>query len=103
MKKAIQVAIMLINRKRKKVKQVKNFVKNVKESQYKATYHHLKKGISVWVRRKDFAHVLFYVLSQYYLKAGLEKFGEKGVQAVEQELTQMHLRDRFVPKHKSQP
>jgi len=50
---------------------------------------------------KIFAHVLFHTLSQYTLKAGIKKFGERGVEAVRKELRQMHLCESFVPKFKT--
>ena len=42
--------------------------------------------------------VMKYLLTQYNLKAGLRHFGEKGVAAAKDELTQLHVMDTWVPK-----
>ena len=38
-----------------------------------------------------FIKVLFKVFQQYYLHKGLQKFGDRGMQAMRKELRQMHL------------
>ena len=42
--------------------------------------------------------VMKYLLTQYNLKAGLRKFGEKGIAAANGELTQRHVMDIWVTK-----
>ena len=43
------------------------------------------------------AWVLVYILTQYSLGKGLKIYGEKGVQAMKKELTQLHDPDTFEP------
>ena len=42
--------------------------------------------------------VMKYILTKYNLKAGLRHFGEKGVAADEEELTQLHVMETWVPE-----
>ena len=45
--------------------------------------------------------VMKYILTQYNLKAGLRRFGEKGVAAAKGDLTQLHVMDTWVPEDPS--
>ena len=42
--------------------------------------------------------VMKYIITQYNLKSGLRRFGEKGIAAAKGELTQLHIMDTWVPK-----
>ena len=44
-----------------------------------------------------FANVVHHVMIQYSMKAGIKKFGDRGVDAAYAELEQLHLRDTFKP------
>ena len=46
----------------------------------------------------DYATVIEYAFTQYYLKHGLEGLGEKGEKAVTEEMSQIHAKDTFYPK-----
>jgi len=48
----------------------------------------------------DYAFVSHVIMTQFSMKAGLKKLGNRGTTAVSQELTQLHLRDTFEPLHK---
>ena len=43
-------------------------------------------------KKIDYATVIEYAFTQYYLKNGLKKHGEKGETAVTEELSQIHMR-----------
>ena len=49
-----------------------------------------------------FAQVLHKVFQQMSFKAGIKKFGDRAVEGMTKELRQMHLRDSFIPKKKSE-
>jgi hypothetical protein len=44
---------------------------------------------------EDEVKVWGYMMTQYNLKAGLQKFGEKGASAAVEELTQLHIMDMW--------
>ena len=48
-----------------------------------------------------FLQVLFKGFNQYSLNKGLRIFEDKGVQAINKELSQMHLHDSFASKRKN--
>jgi hypothetical protein len=46
---------------------------------------------------QTFANVVHHVMTQYSMKAGIKKFGDRGVDAAYAEMEQLHLRDTFKP------
>ena len=46
----------------------------------------------------DYATLIAYSLTQYYLNSGINELGEKGMMAVTEELSQLHMRDTFCPE-----
>ena len=46
----------------------------------------------------DYSKIISYEFTQYSMKSGLKEPGEKGVTAVTEELSHLHMRDTFLPK-----
>ena len=56
---------------------------------------HLSQGI-------DYDHVIFYDMTQLYIKSGMRRWGKPATEAVSTELEQLHYRDTFEPvNHRS--
>ena len=50
----------------------------------------------------DYDHVVFYAMTQIYMKAGMRQWGELATEAVSTELEQLHYRDTSEPvNHRS--
>jgi hypothetical protein len=48
---------------------------------------------------EDLLKVCGYIMTQYNLKPGMHKFGNKGLMAVVKELTQLHVMNTWTPMH----
>ena len=46
---------------------------------------------------QEWDHVVHHTMTQLSMKAGLKRWGNKGKQAVSKELSQLHMRDTFIP------